>query len=162
MAPKGKDDGSPFDMFKNMGDMRDIRKILGDDFFKNFPLPQWQQFNNDAESDDDFPRYDMYERGEEVFLTVEVPGLTGPSDIHIAVTSNCLYLKGSIPGIPSRDASVHVSERFHGPFDREIDLPVRVREDDVSASYSKGLLTIRLVKQSVVEGPESSIPVSFE
>lgn len=165
MGSKGREGNNPFDMLKNLGDMKDMKKVLGEDFFKSMPFPQWQQagFEDDGEDDASFPRIDMFERDKEIVTIIEVPGLSGPQDITLAVGPTFLYVKGVVSSMPIRDGKAHVSERFHGPFEREIELPVRVDESTVQASYAQGLLTIRLTKQQTLEGNRDQfIPIKFD
>ena len=164
MGPKGRDVNNPFEMFKNLGDMKDMKKILGDDFFKNIPFPQWQQMSmNDSDEAGIYPRMDLFERGQELIAAIEIPGVESPTDIALSVGPHSLFVKGSVPALPVREEGVHLGERHHGSFEREIDLPVRVDETSVKASYAHGILTVRVMKYVSPEGEvDQYIPISFE
>ncbi|MCL6453220.1 MAG: Hsp20/alpha crystallin family protein [Alicyclobacillus sp.] len=164
MAEKGRDNSNPFDILKNLGDMKDMKKLLGEDFFRNLPFPQWQQVQEDGTAESDpFPRVDVLDRGDEVMVVLEVPGISSANEIALAVGPKEIYVRGVIAPISSRDGDVYLSERFHGPFEREIELPVRVEESDPKASYSRGLLTVRLKKRSLVEPTGNhAVPISFD
>lgn len=164
MAEKGRDSNSPFDMLRNIGDMKDMRKMLGEDFFKNIPFPQWQQtnFNEDPE-ETVFPKVDVFDHGHELVVIVEIPGLTSSNEISLSIGAQEVFVKGVIGPIPSRGEGVYRTERYHGPFEREIGLPVRVEESNPQASYSRGLLTIRLNKRQTTEtDTENHIPITFD
>ncbi|MCF8563747.1 Hsp20/alpha crystallin family protein [Alicyclobacillus tolerans] len=161
---KDKGPTNPFDMFRNMGDLKDVKKILGEDFFKNLPFPNMQggSFFDDSSDEDEFPSVDLYDRGHEVIAVLELPGLQSPTDVSLFVGSTYLRVKGQIGSeIPSREAQIVLSERHHGPFEREIELPDRVVPDKVRASYRNGLLIVSLTKQAVHEGPNDVIPIDF-
>lgn len=164
MGPKGRDVNNPFEMLKNLGDMNDMKKILGDDFFKNMPFPQWQQLGmNDTEDPDTYPRMDVFERGSELVIVIEMAGVEKPTDISLSVGPHSLYIKGSVSALPVREEHVHLSERHHGPFEREIEFPVRVDESSVKAAYNSGLLTVRVSKYQATQGEgDQFIPISFE
>lgn len=163
MADKGREN-NPFDMLKNLGDMKDMRKVLGDDFFKNMPFPQFQQTNFDESQEEVvFPRVDVIDHGYELVVILEIPGLSSPNEIVLSIGPQEVFVKGVIAPLPGRGESIYRSERFHGPFEREISLPVRVEESDPKASYNRGILTVRLKKRPTVEGNEGShIPITFE
>ena len=164
MGPKGRDVNNPFEILKNLGDMKDMKKILGDDFFKNIPFPQWQQMSmTDSDEPSIYPRIDLFERGQELIAAIEIPGVESPTDIALSVGPHSLYVKGSVPALPAREESIHLTERHHGSFEREIDLPVRVDESSVKASYANGILTVRVTKYVSPKGEvEQFIPISFE
>lgn len=162
MAPKGNGN-NPFDMLKNLGDMQDIRKVLGEDFFKHLPLPQWQQTNPDENDQaQGFPRVDLFERNQELIVILEIPGLSSPNEIALSTGPHYIFIKGVIAPLPTRDAQLHLSERYHGPFEREIELPVRVDETSVQASYSQGLLTIRVNKYQADGTKDQVVPIQFD
>lgn len=165
MGTKGRDvNNNPFEMLKNLGDMKDMKKILGDDFFKNIPFPQWQQMAEDSEDEEvSFPRLDLFESGQELIAVIEIPGLEGPTGISLSVGPYSLFVKGSLPTLPAREGDVHLSERHHGTFEREVEFPVRVDESSVKAAYAQGLLTVRLTKYQSVQGnTDQYIPISFD
>ncbi|QSO53368.1 Hsp20/alpha crystallin family protein [Alicyclobacillus curvatus] len=164
MGTKGRDVNNPFEMLKNLGDMKDMKKILGDDFFKSIPFPQWQQMTeNSDEEEETFPRLDLFERGQELIGVLEIPGIESPSEISLSVGPYSLVVKGALPSLSAREGGVHLSERHHGAFEREVEFPVRVDEASVKASYAQGLLTVRVTKYNSDQGnPEQYIPISFD
>ncbi|WDM03027.1 Hsp20/alpha crystallin family protein [Alicyclobacillus cycloheptanicus] len=155
-------------MLGNLGDLGDLRKFLGPDFFKNLPLPNMQNgafFSDAADADEeDFPRVDLYGRGsDEIIAVLELPGLTSSQDVSLSVTSNVLYVKGQITSrFNLRDDTVLLSECHHGPFERKIELPVKVLADQVRAVYRSGLLIVDLVRDKSQDPSDRLVPIDFD
>lgn len=144
---------NPFENLKNLGDLKDIKKLLGADFFRSFALPGMgsdDMFNDNPEQT--YPLVDMYDLGDEISVFAEIPGLKR-SDLSLAVSSYNLVLRGNVPS-PSgkRNHRIVLSERFSGGFERNIELPTRVRTESVEATYTSGLLIVILKKFSPEEG----------
>lgn len=140
------------DTVENLGDLRDIRKLLGSDFFKTFSASGTSSNPFfDEEDDDEYPVIDMYDLGSEICIWAEIPGLKR-TDMSLEVSSYSLLIQGQIPApTGKRDHQVLLSERFYGPFKREVELPVRIRSESVQASYANGLLVVTLAKFSFSE-----------
>ncbi|MCY0897109.1 MAG: Hsp20/alpha crystallin family protein [Alicyclobacillaceae bacterium] len=156
---------NPFDMLRNMGDMQNLRGILGDDFFKNIPFPQMQSNPGEQNQDGDqtYPLVDLYDRGHELVAVVEVPGAAGASDISIRVGSQHLNIRGRAADFGGRDDRLIFAERHHGTYERDIELPVRVVVDKVKATYRQGILIVRLQKYLSSSDPDDNyIPITFE
>jgi len=157
---------NPFDALKQLGQLRELQKMFGPDFFKNLPMPDMasNQFQMPffGEGDSDFPKADVYEQGSEIVAVLEIPGLKKSTDVSLSVRPNKLLVRGHVPKVAAADERVIQEERRHGSFQREIALPVTVVPDTVRASYKNGLLTVYMIKDddnSVT--PKNSIPIDF-
>ena len=94
------------------------------------------------------PAVDIYETGNEVVLTAELPGME-MEDIDIQVRDNILTIKGDRRMEKSvKEDTYHRVERAYGAFSRSFTLPQMVEHEKISASYSKGLLEVRMPKSS--------------
>jgi HSP20 family protein len=51
-------------------------------------------------------------------------------------------------------------ERSSGSFSRTINLPDNVKEDDIDASYSKGVLTLTIPKSHETESKKINVKIS--
>lgn len=156
----------PFDALKQLGQLRQFQKMFGSDFFKNLPMPDMgaNQFRMPffGDSEDSFPKADIYEQGSEVVAVLELPGLRKSTDVALSVRPNKLIVSGLIPKIGAMEDRVIQQERHHGSFQREISLPVSVVPDRVRAAYKNGLLTVFMVKEdSNSETPKNTIPIDF-
>jgi HSP20 family protein len=92
-----------------------------------------------------FPALNVWERGDELFVEAEVPGLKG-EDIDISVVGNELVLKGKRGAPDHEEASYHRRERGVGEFNRLVRLPFPVDADKIQAKLTDGVLLIMLPK----------------
>jgi len=105
------------------------------------------------------PPVDIHETREDVVVTVEVPGVK-EKDIHLSVTGDLLSLRGQRrAAAETQDESYHRIERWSGPFERHIQLPLPVQPDKVRATYRDGILEIRLPKIEETKPREIKIEV---
>jgi HSP20 family protein len=79
-------------------------------------------------------------------VEVLTPGYE-PETLDVNVLGRQLTVSGERNAPASEDGeSVHRSERSFGKFSRTIQLPANVKEDEISAEYKYGVLTISLPK----------------
>ncbi|GMA49842.1 hypothetical protein GCM10025857_11990 [Alicyclobacillus contaminans] len=167
-ANQNSKSNNPFDFLNNLGDLGDIRKFLGPDFFKNLPMPNINggSFFSDSDGSDasSFPRVDLYGRGsQEMIAVMELPGLTSSKDVQVAVRGNILSVRGHITArFHHRGDSVILSECHHGAFEREIELPGRVLTDGVRAVYRSGLLVVYLTRDTADDVVDNRVAIDFE
>ena len=113
---------------------------LGNVFGGDFPAP--------ANGGNWLPAVNVEERGDELVLTAEVPGMTR-DDIDIELENNVLTISGEKSHEAEEkdeDKRYHVWERRYGSFQRSFTLPRTVRPEDIAADYSDGILTVRMPK----------------
>ncbi|EJY55127.1 heat shock protein Hsp20 [Alicyclobacillus hesperidum URH17-3-68] len=155
---------NPFDFINQLGDLGDMRKFLGQDFFKNLPLPNMQSmpFFQEERTASEFPAIDLYNRSTELIAAIALPGLKSASDVALSVRSRFLRVRGTVPNYFSgTHEQKMMSEIFHGAFDREIELPERVLPDSTKAMYRSGLLVVYLQKDQAREQPGDAIAIDF-
>jgi HSP20 family molecular chaperone IbpA len=97
---------------------------------------------------------DFVEDGTYV-LRAEMPGIDPDKDVELTVDHEMLTIKGT------REEQVHekhLSEFHYGSFSRMVPLPHGVKPEQVTATYSDGVLEVRIPQ---IEEPEehSKIPV---
>lgn len=106
------------------------------------------------------PAIDVSEKGDSLFVKVEVPGID-PKDISVSVEENVLTLSGEKKyEKEEKDLKHYRMERAMGMFTRSFRLPLPVNPTDVKALFKNGVLTIELPKAKVVKG--TPIPVKVE
>lgn len=89
---------------------------------------------------------ELSETEESLILKAEIPGIR-PEDLDISVTDDTLSIKGERKQeIVEEHGGFHRRERTYGAFSRTLQLPCRVKIDDVKATYKKGLLSIEMPK----------------
>lgn len=88
----------------------------------------------------------------EVF--VFAPGLD-PAKIDVQIDRGVLTVSGDRPGLPrpadESRTTLHVNERFCGPFRRVLSLPDDVDADNVTAAYRDGVLRVRIARRQAVQ-----------
>lgn len=93
-----------------------------------------------------YPPMNFYDAGNCYLLTVQLPGITS-DQIDLTITGETLTLRGERKrpeGI--RDESYRRQERPMGRWSRTVTLPDQVDNEQVSASFAGGILTISLPK----------------
>lgn len=100
------------------------------------PYPLWSLLAGEVEETD-----------QEIVVRLELPGME-KSDCQVRIAGKQLILSGTKRfERVSEDSAFHVMERAYGAFERTIALPGNVRQDEAEASYTNGVLTVRLPKQ---------------
>lgn len=92
-----------------------------------------------------FPHTNLYDMGEELVVTAEVPGMTA-DDIDVSLHNNLLSLSGSRQVDLPEGYSVHRRERSPIQFKRSFSLPCRVDVENTKAEVKDGILTIHMTK----------------
>ncbi|MGE3317402.1 MAG: Hsp20/alpha crystallin family protein [Planctomycetaceae bacterium] len=99
----------------------------------------------------EFPAVNVYELADEFLLTAELPG-TRAEDLEITIAGGVLTIKGKRgdnDGIP--EDRYRRQERFRGAWQRSLSIPERVREEDLSADFSHGILKVHLPKAAAIK-----------
>jgi HSP20 family protein len=93
-----------------------------------------------------YPPMNLYDAGDRYVLTAQLPGMTS-GDIELTITGETLTMRGERKrpeGI--KDDSYRRQERPMGRWSRTVTLPDRVDNEQVSATFANGILTISLPK----------------
>lgn len=91
-----------------------------------------------------FPAVNLRQTNEAVILEAEVPGMD-PAQINVTVQRNTVTISGNRPAPKAGENDViHRQERFAGEFTRTFELPCRVDENNVKATYKNGVLTVTM------------------
>ena len=92
-----------------------------------------------------WPRTNLYDAGNELVVTAEVPGMTN-KDVEVTVHQNILTLSGKREEKVPEGYSVHRQEREAVSFSRSFSVPCKVDLERASASVKDGVLSITLPK----------------
>jgi HSP20 family protein len=107
-----------------------------------------------------FPPLNVWEEGDEVRVTAELPGLNF-NDLEIYVTvGDQLTLKGERKPCAPEKGVWHRQERAFGTFSRSLTLPFAVDPDKVEARLENGVLEVKLTKHESAR--PRKIPVKAE
>ncbi|MBU6427894.1 MAG: Hsp20/alpha crystallin family protein, partial [Cyanobacteria bacterium REEB65] len=92
-------------------------------------------------------------------VTAELPGLD-IKDINVEIAENRIVLSGQTRRESEiREENYFRSERSFGSFQRSIALPDRVLEDQVTATFENGILTIRAPLLEPTERRAKKVPI---
>jgi len=92
------------------------------------------------------PAIDIFDDGKQYIVQVELPGVLKES-VHIDVRSDTVQVVGEmIQRQEIQREQVKWQERRYGKFMRNIQLPQKVRSEQVVARHENGVLEIRLPK----------------
>jgi len=92
-----------------------------------------------------FPAINLYDRGDSVMLTAEIPGVK-TDDLDLTVLNDSVTLKGQRNNAAAENERYYRRERPNGSFSRTITLPDPVNPDSVKAEYKNGVLKVTMSK----------------
>lgn len=131
---------------------RDMDRLLGrlwDDFGVPF-------FPGTAR---DLPFIDLSEKGDTLIVKAEIPGIN-PEDLEISISDDVLTIKGEMKReVVDGIEDYHRIERRYGSFTRNLQLPCKVKTDEVNATYRKGVLSLIMPKCKPEKGRDIKIRV---
>mgnify|MGYP001061490180 FL=1 len=108
------------------------------------------------------PLADVSETAEEVVVVLDLAGVE-VGNVNLSVHGECLCVHGI-----RREPTSTMRRRYHqmeisyGTFEREIQLPSKVRAEEARATYSEGFMEIRLPKVLKAPPREVEIDVATE
>jgi HSP20 family protein len=127
-----------------------------------------ESYNSEAGRDDSLttssfaPAVDVYEDEHNVTLKIEVPGID-EKDIDVRIENNTLLVHGERKiEKEEKEENYRRVERQYGSFTRTFTLPPTVETDNVSATYDKGVLKIKLAKKAEAKPKQIKVNVSSE
>jgi HSP20 family protein len=93
------------------------------------------------------PSVDVSETDKELVVKADLPGVD-PKDVDVSISEGSLFLRGhKKEEHEEKGKNFRRVERFEGEFFRELPLPVGVDPEKISASCSKGVVTITVPKK---------------
>jgi len=106
------------------------------------------------------PVVDIFERGDDLVLRAEVPGIDREK-LDVSVENNVLTLRGERQRDREvKEESYHRVERSYGAFSRSFTLPATVDSTKIAANYREGILEIVLPKAEVAKPKKIAIKTS--
>ena len=118
---------------------REMNRMF-DNFFRGLDLPMT---GNPGWSVGTWPHVEVSETDNEVKLVAELPGME-EKDVELTLNEGRLTLKGEKK--TETDGAVY-SERWHGQFERTVQLGPDVDPDKIKAEFKNGVLTITVGKR---------------
>ncbi len=103
-----------------------------------------------------FPRTNLYDRGDRFELIAEVPGLA-KNDLDVKIQGNYLEISGKREVNVPEGYRVHRSERGSASFTRSLTLPADVDSSKAGANLKDGILVLTLPKSEAAKPRQISI-----
>src|SRR5260370_3580243 len=108
------------------------------------------------------PAVDVYEDEHNVTVKIEVPGID-EKDIDVRIENNTLIVHGERKiEKEEKEENYRRVERQYGSFTRTFTLPNTVETENVSATYDKGVLKIKLAKKAEAKPKQIKVNVGSE
>ncbi len=130
---------------------RDMNRVL-DEFTRGFGVAAPSRSDWSAA----WPHVEVNESDTEVKVAAELPGME-QKDIEVSLQDGMLMLKGEKK---SESEGALYSERWHGQFQRSLQLGPDVDPDKVDASFKNGVLTVTMAKRPEAQRQVKRIPIS--
>lgn len=95
------------------------------------------------------PQVDIGATNKEYTITVEVPGVS-EKDVNVEITGNIMTIRGEKKQEKEeKDKNYYRVERSYGSFQRVLSLPEDADQDDVKATFNKGVLTVKMPRKAM-------------
>lgn len=132
-------------------DMRRMQERIEQTFGTMAPMPVMRS--------DWRPAIDVKETETGLAVTAELPGMS-EQDVELTVEDDLLTIRGEKKTETTKDEKGwHVQERSYGAFTRTLQLPFSPKAEDVTAEFSKGVLTVTVPKPPELARPASRIAI---
>jgi len=132
---------------------RDMNRVF-EDFNRDF-FPLFEEGSTQFQ-----PHLDVSEDDKCYALQIEVPGME-PKDINIEIKNKYLTIRGEKTfEKETKDKAWHCRERRFGSFERALEIPPGVVEDDIKADFRNGVLTISLPKSETLQQEIKKIAIA--
>jgi HSP20 family protein len=126
-----------------------IRRFFEDDVFS--PRGFLATRNEALDENSWLPAVDIRETDDEFIFTAELPGLDKKA-VNISLEDKILTISGERSlEHKEENQNFHRIERAYGTFSRSFSLPHDVDQEEVTANFDNGLLTIAVPKTEVVK-----------
>ncbi|HAR63646.1 MAG: Hsp20/alpha crystallin family protein [Candidatus Margulisiibacteriota bacterium] len=104
-----------------------------------------------------FPLLNIYDDENNIIVLAETPGILREG-LHISVREDVLRISGQCEAKSYGENSILIrTERCRGSFEKLLELPVKVKEDQITASLKDGVLMITLPKAEKVKAKSIEI-----
>ena len=121
-------------------DMKGFLNPLSADFFGNSFIDFIPSKKNQ------FPKVDITETKDNFLITAELPGID-ERNVDITFGDRTLSIKGEKKtGIEDEQGKFYSRERSYGVFQRSFEVPAIIDENKIGASFSNGVLTVKMPK----------------
>ena len=107
----------------------------------------WRPFHSEHSI---MPHTDIYEEKDELVMKTELPGID-KKDVDVSLEGDRLTIKAEKKEAVKENATHHTRERYYGQYYRSVTLPYPVKQGEISATFDKGVLELRLPRAEEVK-----------
>jgi len=105
------------------------------------------------------PQVDIGATDKEYSITLEVPGVD-EKDVTVEIANNTMTIRGEKKQEKEeKEKNYYRVERSYGSFQRVLSLPEDADQDDVKATFKKGVLTIKMPRKSLPQADVKQIEI---
>ena len=105
------------------------------------------------------PSADIVEHDKTYEISLDIPGVD-PGNVRVELAEGILSVSGEKQEQKEEHKkNYHLSERYHGRFERSFRIPEDVDSAKITASFNKGVLTLSLPKDGEAKKHSKQIPV---
>jgi len=109
-----------------------------------------------------FPLVDVFETDEDFIVILDISHID-PKDIEIIYKNMMLHVKGIRRELTEfKKRHYHKMEIDYGPFERKIDVPAAIDEQNIKTKYKDGFLRIKLKKIKDRRSTERKIDIEWK
>jgi len=115
----------------------------------------------DVDWDAGWLRVEEFRDGDTMVVRAELPGIDPDKDVELTVVDGVLHIRAHREE-KSEEKSKHGyrSEFRYGSFTRSFELPAGIDESEIKASYTDGVLEVRVPAPVEVKSEVTKVPVS--
>ena len=153
--PNSKADhyNSNFPIFTDKN-MDELLNPLRTDFFAN------SSFDFRPFKQNQFPKVDIAETDDNFLIAAELPGID-EKNVDITLDDGTLTIKGEKKEATEEEQGEFYSrERSYGIFQRSFEIPELIDENKIDASFSNGVLTVKMPKTPEAKKEVKKIPIN--
>jgi len=93
-----------------------------------------------------FPLINVYDGKDEIVVTAELPGLS-KEKVSITFSDGILTIAGKLEPLSRvKEMAVVRKERAEGAFEKTVRIPVAVKQDRITATFTDGILAVTMPK----------------
>jgi HSP20 family protein len=126
------------------------------------PLLDWPEWFSDQLAEleaEQIPVEEYEEDGLQVIRAV-LPGIDPDTDVEVTVADGMLHIRAERRHEEKIEEPSYVRQEIrYGAFNRTLPLPPECGEDDVTAEYTDGILTVRVPK-AAVKSATTKVPIT--